>query len=66
MEQKPVILRLPQILARTGISRSSVYSFIKAGTFPKPISLGARAIGFLSSDIDDWIASRIKASRKSA
>lgn len=58
------ILRLPQALARTGISRSSVYAFIKAGSFPKPISLGVRAIGFLSSDIDEWIESRVKASRK--
>lgn len=58
------IIRLPEALARTGISRSSVYTFIKAGSFPKPVSLGVRAIGFLAADIDAWIETRVKASRK--
>lgn len=58
------IIRLPEALARTGISRSSVYTFIKAGSFPKPVSLGVRAIGFLSADIDAWIDARVKASRR--
>lgn len=58
------ILRLPETMARTGISRSSVYAFIKAGNFPKPIALGPRAIGFLASDIDHWIDTRVQASRK--
>ena len=57
------IVRLPQAIQRTGLSRSSVYAFIKAGKFPPPISLGARAIGFLSSEIDEWIDSRTRASR---
>jgi prophage regulatory protein len=60
------ILRLPQALARTGISRSTAYALIKAGTFPKPIALGARAIGFLSGEIDAWIEGRVKASREAA
>jgi prophage regulatory protein len=60
------ILRLPQALARTGISRSTAYAFIKAGTFPKPIALGTRAIGFLSGEIDAWIEGRVKASREAA
>ena len=48
---------------RTLRSRSSIYSDIKAGRFPKPIQVGARRIGFLESDIDDWIASRVLSSR---
>jgi prophage regulatory protein len=57
------ILRVPQTVARTGLSRSSLYAFIKAGKFPPPISLGARAVGFLSSEVDEWIEARTKASR---
>jgi prophage regulatory protein len=60
------IIRLPQAIARTGLSRSSLYAFVKAGKFPPPISLGARAVGFLSSEIDAWIDARTKASRPEA
>jgi prophage regulatory protein len=49
------ILRLPAVLARIGISRSSLYSAIKAGTFPDKIALGARAVGWDSAAVQDWI-----------
>lgn len=52
------IERLPTVMRRSGLSRSSVYAGIAAGTFPKPIKLSARAVGFLSTEIDAWIASR--------
>ena len=57
------ILRRPQVEARTGLSRSTIYQRIKEGTFPSPISLGAKAVGWLESEIDAWLAERIKASR---
>jgi prophage regulatory protein len=60
------ILRLPAVKARTGLSRSSIYLRISEGYFPKPISLGARAVGWLESDIEDWLNQRIEASRKVA
>ncbi len=49
------ILRLPSVQVRTGLSRSTIYLRIAEGSFPKQISLGARAIGWIESDIDDWI-----------
>jgi prophage regulatory protein len=58
------ILRLPQVKERTALSRSSIYGMIKAGSFPKQVSLGPRAVGFLRSEIDAWIGSRISASRQ--
>ena len=58
------ILRLPNVKARTGLSRSTIYLRISEGSFPKPISLGERAVGWLESDIQDWIQKRIKESRK--
>jgi prophage regulatory protein len=60
------ILRLPAVKARTGLSRSSIYLRISEGYFPKPIFLGARAVGWLESDIEDWLNQRIEASRKVA
>jgi prophage regulatory protein len=58
------ILRLKQIKERTGLSRSTIYALIKAGQFKAPISLGARAVGWLESDVSEFIESRVKASRK--
>lgn len=49
------ILRLPQVKARVGLGHTNIYNRIKAGTFPAPVSLGARAVGWLSTDIDEWI-----------
>ena len=60
------ILRLPIAKARTGLSRSSIYQKIAQGTFPKPIRLGLRSIGFVESEIEAWIESRIKESRNAA
>jgi prophage regulatory protein len=47
------------------LSRSSIYLNISKGTFPKPIHLGARSVGWLESDIDNWIDARIQASASS-
>lgn len=52
---KITILRRVQVQTRTGLSRSSIYKFISENKFPKPISLGARAVGWVEADIDDWL-----------
>ena len=52
------ILRLPQVKSRTGIGRTSIYNGVAAGTFPVPVKLGARSVGWLESAINDWIDSR--------
>lgn len=52
------ILRFPEVVSRTGLSRSSVYGRIKAGEFPSPVQLGpGRAVGFIEQDVATWIAS---------
>ncbi len=55
---KHSILRRPEVEARVGLSRSSIYAFMAAGTFPQPIRIGARAVAWRLSDIEDWLASR--------
>jgi prophage regulatory protein len=57
------ILRLPQVKARTGLSRSTIYLRISEGTFPKPVSLGARAVGWIDLEIQEWLNQRIESSR---
>lgn len=53
------ILRLPAVLAETGISRSTVYLQIAQGLWPKPVSLGARAVGWPASEVAALNAARI-------
>ena len=58
-----VILRLPSVMSRTGLSRSTIYLLISRGMFPTSVSLGQRAMGFVEAEVDDWIAQRITTSR---
>ena len=54
------ILRLPEVKARTGMSRSTIYLRIAERLFPHPISLGPRMIGWPAGDVDALIAARIR------
>lgn len=57
------ILRLPAVVAATGLSRSTIYARILEGTFPLQISLGPRAVGWLECEIDAWITDQLDRSR---
>jgi prophage regulatory protein len=52
------ILRRPDVEARTGLSRSTIYDWMKRGEFPQPVALGARLVGWRESDIEAWMAAR--------
>lgn len=56
------LLRLPETLERTGLSRSGLYAAVALGSFPRPVKLGpnARAVAWPANEIDDWISSRIE------
>lgn len=58
------ILRLPAVKARTGLSRSTIYLRVSEGRFPRPVALGARAVGWLESELEAWLSSVIEQSRK--
>jgi prophage regulatory protein len=53
------ILRLPEVEQRTGKKHASIYADIAKGTFPAPVPLGPRAVGWLEGEIDDWLEARI-------
>jgi prophage regulatory protein len=59
------IMRLPAVIASVGLSRSSIYLRISEGNFPRPVSLGPRAVGWVRSDVEDWVRQRIEQSRQS-
>jgi prophage regulatory protein len=56
-------LRLPEVMARTGLSRSTIYVRLEQGRFPRPVSLGGRAVGWIEAEVDEWMRKRIAASR---
>jgi len=59
------ILRRRQVEKRVGLTRSPLYARIKAGDFPKPVRLGnGRAVGWIESEIDDWLTAQVEKSRK--
>ncbi|WP_035546148.1 AlpA family transcriptional regulator [Burkholderia sp. 9120] len=49
------ILRRKQVEREVGLSRSTIYQRIKDGTFPRPVRLGVRAVGWRTGDIDDFL-----------
>lgn len=57
------ILRLPAVRARTGLARSTIYLRMSEGSFPQPISLGPRAVGWIETEVDAWLQQQIETSR---
>jgi prophage regulatory protein len=58
------IIRRKQVEIRTGLSRSTIYARIAEGSFPRPIDLGGRAVGWIEAEIDAWLQSRIELRRR--
>jgi prophage regulatory protein len=57
------ILRLPAVMAQTGLSRSTIYLRVSQDTFPKPVNLGGRAVGWVEAEIQEWVELQIVTSR---
>lgn len=66
LNQALAILRRKQVEQRTGLRRSTIYDAMRRNEFPAPIRLGARSVGWLSSEIEAWISARIAESRQAA
>lgn len=58
-QRQRYIMRLPEVMAATGYKRSSIYNFMREGDFPKARQLGARAVGWDSLEIQEWICSKL-------
>ena len=53
------LIRLPEVIDRVGLSRSTIYMFMQQGRFPKNIKLGSKAVAWSTEDIDAWIQEKI-------
>ncbi len=53
------IVRLPAVKEVSGLCRSSIYEGVAAGSFPAPVKIGLRAVGWRTSDLTDWLETRV-------
>lgn len=69
------IIRRKQVEARTGLTRSTIYAKLKHNpkrpndfdpTFPTPVPIGVRAVGWVESEIDDWLNAQIQKNRNAS
>lgn len=59
-------LRLPEVKAVTGLSKTSIYELIREKRFPPPVRLGPRAVAWVKSEVRQWAVERVQASRSAA
>ncbi|MBI6344398.1 AlpA family transcriptional regulator [Proteus mirabilis] len=60
---KESLIRLPEVMRRTGFSKPYLYKLISDDKFPKQVKIGSRSIAFVESEVDEWIANKIAESR---
>ncbi|TQQ31138.1 AlpA family transcriptional regulator [Vibrio cholerae] len=54
------LIRFREVLAMTGLSRSSMYRFIEENQFPTQVQLGGRAVAWVESEVQEWITQRVE------
>jgi prophage regulatory protein len=58
------VIRLPEVIAKTGLGRTTVYRMESSGSFPQSISLGGKAVGWIEAEINAWIEARMAARQR--
>ena len=53
------VIRLQQVMERTGLGRSTIYKYVSESWFPKAIPLGGRSVGWLEGEVSEWILERV-------
>ena len=53
------LVRLPEVIERTSLSRSTIYEMMAHGRFPRPVKLNLRSNGGIEAEITDWLNGRI-------
>lgn len=61
---RPTFLRLEAVKARTCLSRSTIYAYMREGRFPRAVTISERCVAWIEAEVDDWIADRIASARR--
>ena len=59
VKSRATFVRLDEVRARTGLSRSTLYAYVRDGRFPAPVAISKRCVAWVEAEIDRWIADRI-------
>lgn len=62
--QNKKLIRLPEVIKRTGFGKTWIYELIRSGRFPSQVKIGERAVAFIESEVDAWIDNVIARSRE--
>ena len=60
------LVRLPEVRGRTGLGKTTIYSLMRRGRFPRSVKVGLRAVAWREADLADWLASRPLADLRAA
>jgi prophage regulatory protein len=66
MSRQIQVLRLPAVISKTGIGRSTIYTKIAENNFPKPVHLGSRSVGWIEAEVDAWLSDKVRLKNNSA
>jgi prophage regulatory protein len=59
-----MLLRLPKVIERTGLPRSTIYLLMANKKFPRPIPLeSARSVAWIASEVNEWVLAKVRAAR---
>ncbi len=61
MNIRTTFVRLNEVRARTGLSRSTLYAYVREGLFPAPVAISKRCVAWVEAELDRWIADRVAA-----
>lgn len=53
------LIKIKEVMKVTCLARPTIYKYISKGSFPKPVSLGGRAVAWVAEEIDEWIEGRV-------
>ncbi|MEO1167905.1 MAG: AlpA family transcriptional regulator [Pseudomonadota bacterium] len=53
------LIRLPEVMSRVGLGRSTIYRWMSEGKFPKPVQLGGHAVAWACDEVDEWVADKL-------
>ena len=53
------LIRLPEVMSRVGLGRSTIYRWMSEGKFPKPVQLGGHAVAWVEEEVEVWISAQL-------
>lgn len=53
------LIRLPEVMSRVGLGRSTIYRWMSEGKFPKPVQLGGHAVAWVEEEVQDWVVNKL-------